>query len=189
MTTIRWKEIILTLTPTHLSSSDIGLTSMPKLSGQYWNQNFSFCFLLMVSVLLGRKVMYLFLHSLYRFKNTNFYRMYTLCLCHLWCECKMVLKEVHLGQPSRYARKTCVFSGVVMKVSDTCPVDMLLMMKTPSPQLLWQMEQHKFTSLQQENAHSVSKKCSLCCTKHLIPHWRPNCLKFHTHIFTKPLNE
>jgi hypothetical protein len=135
LTTIKWTEIILTLTPTHLSNSDIGLISMPKLLGQYWNQNFSFCFLLMVSILLGRKVMYLFLHSLYRFKDTNFYRMYTMSLCYLWCECKMVLKEVHLSQPSWYTRKTCVYSGLVMKVLHTSQVDMLLMMKTPSPQL------------------------------------------------------
>ena len=73
----------------------------------------------MVSILLGRKVMYLFLHSLCRFKNTNFYRMYTMILCHLWYECKMVLKEVHFGQPSQYARKACVFSGLVMKVLHT----------------------------------------------------------------------
>jgi len=76
-----------------------------------------------------------------------------------------------------------------MKLLHTSQVDMLLMMKTPSPQLLWQMEQHKFTFLQQENAHSVSENCSLYCTKHLFPHRRANCLKFHTHIFTKPLSK
>ena len=189
MTTIRWKEIILTLTPTHLCNSDIGLTSTPKvLASTEIRISVFICFLLMVSILLGRNVMYLFLHFLYRFKNTNFYRLHTMSLCHLWCECKMVLKEVHLGQPSQYARKTCVFSGLVMKVLQTSLVDMLLMKKTP-PQLLWQMEQHKFTFLQQENAHIVSENCSLCCTKHLIPHRRANCLKFHTHIFTKPLSE
>jgi len=41
----------------------------------------------------------------------------------------MVLKEVHLGQPSQYARKTCIFSGLVMKVLHTSLVDMPLMMK------------------------------------------------------------
>jgi len=185
VTTLRWKEIILTLTPTHLSNSDIGLTSTPKgWASTEIRISVFICFLLMFSILLGRKVMFLLLHSLFRFKNTSFYRMYNMSLCHLWCECKMVLKEVHLGQPSWYARKTCIFSGLVMKVLHTSLVDMLLMMKTPSPQLLWQMEQHKFTFLQQENAHTVSENCSLCCTKHLIPHRRANCLKFHTHTHT-----
>lgn len=185
MTTIRWKEIILTLTPTHLSNSDRGLTSTPKLLGLWWNQNFSF--------------------YLFSFYGLNFFWMkdyvplsaFSVCSkTHIFIECipwacvtfdvnaKWCWKK-HTWVSRQYARTTCIFSGLVMKVLHTSPVDILLMMKTPSPQLLWQMEQHKFTFLQQENAHSVSENCSLCCTKHLIPHRRASCLKFHTHTFSQ----
>jgi hypothetical protein len=173
VTTIRWKEIILTLTPTHLSNSDIGLTSTPKLLGLWWNQNFSF--------------------YLFSFYGLNFAWMkdyvplsaLSVCLkTHIFIECipwacvtfdvnaKWCWKKHTWVSPVSTLERLAYFQGSHESVTYLSGWHAIDDENTNSLSYKWKM-------------HTVSENCSLCCTKHLIPHRRANCLKFHTHIFSQ----